>query len=144
MKRNLTALLVGVVILGFAVGCSTVNRAIFGSQKVTVDAGVGALKGWKIWHQHATNGLTDPTALAQLEKENAQVYDASRKLGATEQTISALRLEMAAIVKTNGNPATVQAALDLAGQAAVDNNQALVDLYKQFTGGATFSPLTIK
>lgn len=135
------ALLVGIAILATAVSCGSLNRTIFNTQKISVDAGLGALRGWKAWHHHATNGLTDAVLLAKLEKQNAAVYEASRKMGATEQTISELRLEVKAITATNGNPATVQAALDLASQTLSDNQSNLVGLYKLYTGGSTFAPL---
>ena len=133
MRKPIFAGIVSVIAIVTLIGCASVNRTIFGTQKVTVDAGVGALKGWKAYYKNATNGVTDANVLAELAHENEAVYAASRKLGATEQTISALRLEMAAIVKTNGNPATVLQAIDLTAQAVTDNNANVVALYQLYT-----------
>lgn len=117
--------LIGLVVV-LAAGCASFNSTTFRLEKAAADAGTGAVHAWNAYYPAATNGASQAECV-KLTAEQTQVYEASRKLGATLQVIEGLRLQYVAN-SANTNLTALQAAVEAAGS----QSGAIVLLVKTF------------
>jgi hypothetical protein len=116
------------------VACKSFDTTTFRTEKAVGDAGKGAVHAWNQYIAVASNEVSQAECI-KLMQEQAQIYDASRKLGATLQVVDGLRVAYKANA-ANTNLTALQAALEAAG----NQSGAIVELVKAFMSGSPAMP----
>ena len=111
------------------IGCANLSTTAFRAEKVVGDTARGSVHAWNQYFPIATNGAS-VVECNKLMAEQAQIYDASRKLGATLQVVENLRL---AYVTNSAqtNLTALQAALD----ALNSQSAGIASLVQTFMAG---------
>lgn len=75
------------------VGCASFNATVFNTEKTSADAGVAALHAYNQLYQiEIQDAGTNAAKVAEINAQRDQVFDASRKLGASLRLVESLRL----------------------------------------------------
>ena len=133
MKRRYIALVVA-CLLAFPVvsvtftACALFGTNVWNTAKVAGDTGRASVHAWNLWYAQATNGVSANT-LSNLNAEQTQVYDASRKLGASLIILTNLA-ESYTLNSADTNKAALQAGLD----AVLGQSKNVAALIKTFMG----------
>lgn len=120
------------------VACASFDTTTFRTEKAVSDAARGGLHAWNQYVAVATNQLSQAECV-KLMSEQAQIYDASRKLGATLQVVESLRVAYKQDA-ANTNLTALQAALE----AASSQSGAIVELVKTFMSSTPAQPAAAK
>ncbi len=123
--------LVGLLLLA---GCASFDTATFRTEKALGDGAKGAVHAWNQYIAAASNQVSQAECV-KLMAAQTQIYDASRKLGATLQVVEGLR------VAYKANAANTNlSALQLALETAASQSGAIVELVRTFMGSSPSAP----
>lgn len=127
------------VVMMLICGCASFNATTFRSEKAAADTARGAVHAWNQYIAVASNQVSQAECV-KLMQAQAQIYEASRRLGATIQVVDGLRLAYATN-SANTNLTALQAGLD----AVVSQGTGIAELVRTFMGGQNgpvFTPVT--
>ena len=85
------AFLLGLTLACLVQGCASFATNAFRAEQLAATTGRAAVTGYNRWWESRTNSAT-AEQLSSLELQRAQVWDASRKLGATLRVLEDTRL----------------------------------------------------
>lgn len=80
-------------LLTLLTGCASFNATVFNTEKTAADTSVAAVHAYnQLYAIEVQDAGTNAAKLAQINSERDQVYDASRRIGASLKLVEALRL----------------------------------------------------
>ncbi len=125
MKKIKSFLLIACMVT--IVGCANFATNLYNTENTTVDIARAAVSTYNQYYKNSTNGLSS-SALQDMNAQRDQIYDASRKLGASLKVLDQFRLAYTANKNTTNE---TQATIAL--QVVSEQSSNIVSLVKIFT-----------